>query len=293
MRHIIFTLAILLASFIASAQLLWEITGPDNVKPSYLIGTHHLAPTSILDSIKGWEQAFNNCDMVIGEVDQAQLNAPGTQYKMSTAALAPADSTFEKIYTSEQIDSLDLFLSHLSVGTLSMSTFKIFKPTFVNTQISLLISIRNFPDFNPNNQLDTYVQKSALEAGKETIAFETLEQQIDILFNYPIEQQAQELLSTMRNEVHLVDFSKQLASAYLAQNLDSVHKLSLHPTLGTDPESQARLIDNRNKAWVNTLLNILPQKSVIVCVGALHLPGDNGLIKLLRNQGYIVTPITK
>ncbi|MEE0974926.1 MAG: TraB/GumN family protein, partial [Muribaculaceae bacterium] len=67
----------------------------------------------------------------------------------------------------------------------------------------------------------------------------------------------------------------------------------LDPALGFDPQSQARLVDNRNKAWVNTITDIIADKSTIVCVGALHLPGDNGLINLLRGQGYTVTPITK
>jgi len=279
--------------FNAKAQLLWKVSKPDVEKASYLIGTHHLAPINILDSIQGWNDALNNCDIVFGEVDKDSLTSPASQQMMLSAAIAPADSSIYQLYTPLQIDSINTFLIDVSNGIMSVNTFANFKPAFINTQVSLLLAMKAMPQYNPQQQLDIHIQQQAINHGKTVAAFETAKQQIDLLFNYPIEQQAQELLSTMRNEAHLVDFSKQLASAYLTQNLDSVHRLSLHPTLGTDPESQARLIDNRNKTWVNTLLNILPQKSVIVCVGALHLPGNNGLIKLLRNQGYIVTPITK
>ena len=43
----------------ANAQLLWKISGNGLEKPSYILGTHHLAPLSIKDSIAGLPEAVD------------------------------------------------------------------------------------------------------------------------------------------------------------------------------------------------------------------------------------------
>lgn len=279
--------------FNAKAQLLWKVSKPDVEKASYLIGTHHLAPINILDSIQGWNDALNNCDIVFGEVDKDSLTSPASQQMMLSAAIAPADSSIYQLYTPLQIDSINTFLIDVSNGIMSVNTFANFKPAFINTQVSLLLAMKAMPQYNPQQQLDIHIQQQAINHGKTVAAFETAKQQIDLLFNYPISIQAKELMRTIRNKHNVIELSKLITRAYLRQDLNALYKIANDPTLSFDEQSQQRLINNRNTTWVNTLLNILPQKSVIVCVGALHLPGNNGLIKLLRNQGYIVTPITK
>ncbi len=54
-------LSILVASigtFVSNAQLLWEVTGNGLSKPSYLFGTHHIAPVSVMDSVPGFASAL-------------------------------------------------------------------------------------------------------------------------------------------------------------------------------------------------------------------------------------------
>lgn len=292
-RFLAIIAVIAISSSATNAQLLWRISGPNTAKDSYIIGTHHLAPIGILDSIAGWNEALNMCDAVYGEINKDEMASQTTQRLMLSAAIAPADSTINHIYTPQQIDSIDNFLSDISNGLLSISYLSHMKPAFINTQASMLLSMKEMPDFNQHQQLDSYIQQLAINMGKSIGAFESARQQIDILFNYPISIQADELMETVRFSDTAVKLSKKISEAYLAQDLDALHEISLDPTLGFDPHSQARLVDNRNKAWVNTITDIIADKSTIVCVGALHLPGDNGLINLLRCQGYTVTPITK
>ena len=51
------------------------------------------------------------------------------------------------------------------------------------------------------------------------------------------------------------------------------------------------LLNNRNYNWVEKLKKLMPGKSLVVAVGAGHLPGDKGVINLLRKAGFTVTPI--
>ena len=52
-----------------------------------------------------------------------------------------------------------------------------------------------------------------------------------------------------------------------------------------------KLFTSRNKNWAEQLNTIMPQKSVLVVVGSGHLPGDDGLLDLLKRKGYTVEPV--
>ena len=51
------------------------------------------------------------------------------------------------------------------------------------------------------------------------------------------------------------------------------------------------LIYNRNAVWAKKLQELMPAKSILVVVGAGHLPGEKGLIDLLQKAGYSVQPV--
>ena len=60
--------AIAINGFVANAQILWKISG-NGAKNSYVLGTHHVAPAAILDSIDGFDDAFSSCTRLYGEVN--------------------------------------------------------------------------------------------------------------------------------------------------------------------------------------------------------------------------------
>ena len=63
------------------------------------------------------------------------------------------------------------------------------------------------------------------------------------------------------------------------------------PATGMDEDAAEKLITNRNNAWIEILVGVIPTASVLVVVGAGHLPGDTGLINQLRKAGYTVEPV--
>ena len=65
----------------------------------------------------------------------------------------------------------------------------------------------------------------------------------------------------------------------------------LDPELGMDDESAHKLIYERNANWVEELKKITPSTSVLVAVGAGHLPGEKGVISLLKKEGFTVVPV--
>ena len=53
---------------------------------------------------------------------------------------------------------------------------------------------------------------------------------------------------------------------------------------------QEALIDKRNDTMTERALPVLEKGPTFIAVGALHLPGETGLVKQLRDAGYTVTP---
>ena len=291
MKELIISFMMLFAAIGSNAQILYKVSGNNAKGDSYIMGTHHLAPISILDSIEGFNAAINSVDAVYGEIEQSEMNSPQTQQKMMMVAMAPTDSTISKVFSKEQYDSIDNVLKKYSGGQAALNMLEPMKPALVSQQLTLLMNLQVIPNFNPMQLLDTYVQGLGVQAGKEIKGFENVDFQLNILFGDPISMQAEDLLETIRKEDKIKNFSVELYNAYMTQDIEKVYQSMIDPDFGLKAEAEDKMLTNRNKNWVNQLKTILPQQSVFVCVGAGHLPGDKGVLNLLREAGYTITPV--
>lgn len=287
-KRLIFILAAsVILTFQSNAQLLWKISGNGLEKPSYLFGTHHVAPIHICDSIAGFNEAFNSCKQLYGELELDDIQAVSKEIAKYT--LLPQDSLLDKLYTPEEYKLIDEVVKK-NMGV-SADQLKMLKPVTISTQLSVIISMQAFNDFNPTLPLDAFLQKKAKEQGISVKGFETSLFQAQILFGEPLPQQASALLKTIKHFDKMKPFIIEMCDVYMKQNLDSIFKLMQDPELSFTPEEMNRLVNNRNHNWSQQLKDILPQQPTFIVVGGGHLPGSNGLIELLREQGFTVTPV--
>ena len=287
-KKLIFILAAsVILTFQSNAQLLWKISGNGLEKPSYLFGTHHVAPIHICDSIAGFNEAFNSCKQLYGELELDDIQAVSKEIAKYT--LLPQDSLLDKLYTPEEYKLIDEVVKK-NMGV-SADQLKMLKPVTISTQMSVIISMQAFNDFNPTLPLDAFLQKKAKEQGMSVKGFETSLFQAQILFGEPLPQQASALLKTIKHFDKMKPFIIEMCDVYMKQDLDSIFKLMQDPELSFTPEEMNRLVNNRNHNWSQQLKDILPQQPTFIVVGGGHLPGSNGLIELLREQGFTVTPV--
>ena len=287
-KRLIFILAAsVILTFQSNAQLLWKISGNGLEKPSYLFGTLHVAPIHICDSIAGFNEAFNSCKQLYGELELDDIQAVSKEIAKYT--LLPQDSLLDKLYTPEEYKLIDEVVKK-NMGV-SADQLKMLKPVTISTQLSVIISMQAFNDFNPTLPLDAFLQKKAKEQGMSVKGFETSLFQAQILFGEPLPQQASALLKTIKHFDKMKPFIIEMCDVYMKQNLDSIFKLMQDPELSFTPEEMNRLVNNRNHNWSQQLKDILPQQPTFIVVGGGHLPGSNGLIELLRKQGFTVTPV--
>ncbi|HWJ90604.1 MAG TPA: TraB/GumN family protein [Flavisolibacter sp.] len=86
------------------------------------------------------------------------------------------------------------------------------------------------------------------------------------------------------------DDMKMLTDAYRMQELDKMDELTKKEDMGMQNFTDM-LLYNRNANWAKKLEGLMAKNSLVVAVGAGHLPGDKGVISLLRKAGYKVEPV--
>ena len=293
MKRLTLVLGLLLVATAVQAQLLWKVTGNGLGRPSYILGTHHMAPSTMIDQIKGMNEAIAGCDIVVGEVEKDSLMSPEVQARMAQAMVAPLDSTLDKVLTPADYGIVEKVFNKY-FGTLGMKLKQVnnLKPSAISTQMQAMQAIKYFPNFDANSLIDVMVQTRANEAGRPSVGLESVDEQINLLFNGSIANQAKGLVEACKQDEFFQVQSAALADAYLAQDLDKLLAVMTDATMGGDSEEEMEvLIYSRNRSWAEKLKVIMPERACLVCVGAGHLPGEQGLLQLLRNAGYTVEPM--
>lgn len=290
MKKVLLTLVMISVSLGLSAQRLWKISGNGLEKPSYIFGTHHLAPASMADSTAGFAEALAAVDRVYGEVDMSLAMAPAAQMKIASMIMAPADSTLSKVFTVEELAEIDAYLQRAVGPAMTAAMFESYRPIMIDIALEMAMMERILPDADPTNPLDGHIQQLARAEGKEVGGLETVEFQSALLYGSPIADQAASLLRTVRSGRDPLDDSRMLYARYAEGDLDGLMTVMDRASAMTPEEADAMLY-NRNSSWVNFLIGILPATSIMIVVGAGHLPGERGVINLLRKAGFSVNPV--
>ena len=290
MKKVLLALVMISVSLGLSAQRLWKISGNGLEKPSYIFGTHHLAPASMADSTAGFAEALAAVDRVYGEVDMSLAMAPAAQMKIASMIMAPADSTLSKVFTAEELAEIDAYLQRAVGPAMTAAMFESYRPIMIDIALEMAMMKRILPDADPTNPLDGHIQQLARAEGKEVGGLETVEFQSALLYGSSIADQAASLLRTVRSGRDPLADSRMLYARYAEGDLDGLMTVMDRASAMTPEEADAMLY-NRNSAWVNFLIGILPATSIMIVVGAGHLPGERGVINLLRKAGFSVNPV--
>lgn len=282
MKKLVLLFSFFAFSIIGNAQLLWEISGNQLKEKSYLFGTHHLIPISFLDSINGIYPAFNSCKNIVGEII---MDDPSVIKKLQQAAIITTGETTKNWLSAEQYATADSVLKN-TIG-FGLEEMRFFKPAMIENIYVLTLYDKYFQQ-DEDFQIDSYFQKVGKKEGKRLFSLETVEDQIKILLERkPLDEQAQSLYETLTSSDKIINQLEALNQLYLKQDLEGLLELNNNDSTQTT-EDKWIMLDQRNIRWAEQLPKQLEKGSNFIVVGALHLPGENGIINLLRKQGYKV-----
>ena len=295
----VLTTALMLAltSMTASAQLLYKISGNGLEKPSYIIGTHHLANVGFVNQINGVTEALTETDQVYGELVWDTMTNIDSLKAVQNAMTLPAGKTIKDYLTPDEYKRLDAFMvAKMGTGLsnpMVVSKMGNLTPMALVTQFQLLLFMtKHMGEFDPSSTFDQYFQAQAKKNGLPCGGLETLQKQINVLYTgKPMSRQVEELMCFIDNENFNSQMMEDLTSAFYAQNLETLKQVmdrKLGGKCDSTPEEEDMLINNRNADWVAKMPGIMTSKPTFFAVGAAHLPGDKGVLQLLRNAGYTI-----
>jgi uncharacterized protein YbaP (TraB family) len=282
-KHILlFTLFIAICSGKILAQesplghqtLLWKVTGNNLEKPSYLFGTIHMVCTDSFELSPNVSLALDASDTLVLELDISNPDAVAQivmANSLSTDSLSSGLSVADKTLLAKQLGLLGMPLDKVELlkpYVLSMMITQSIAPPCPITSVEQVIT----------NRWDNEEAMSYLESPEEQIA--AMEKAIDRLT----------LLKTLESLSDMPKELQQLMRFYQSGEIDSIQSIMFSEESATENFIEFLLI-NRNEKWVQQFKTFDQAKSYFLAVGAGHLPGEKGLIELMRDAGYTVTPI--
>lgn len=261
--------------------LLWEISGNGLPKNSYVFGTMHLlcdAEKMMSDSLLA---AISKSGQVYFEID---MDNPGEMMGIFRYIRMKDDKKIGDLLSAEDYARVKEYFSR-NKTVLPFSMMERFKPYFV----AAMLSESKMPCASKNG-MEELIMREAKKEGKEIGGLESIAFQASVFDSIPYEEQAKELLKAIDDEAKQDSFTHRMAEIYQSQDLDQIEKLTLEEDAGVSGYLELFLY-GRNANWIAPMSAAMKNQAVLFAVGAAHLPGEKGVLNLLRKAGYRVRPV--
>jgi uncharacterized protein YbaP (TraB family) len=259
--------------------LLWSISRAG--EPSgYLLGTIHSEDPRVLDFSTEFLGKLESCQVFAMEIvpDLPTLN------QLIDYMQYPAGTTLESVIGPDRFRQVRSALSNYQVSPDLVARMKVWA-----TVMTL-----STPPPETGFFMDFSLSLRAAGAGLKVVGLETLEEQLSFLENMPMEQQFSMLDQALADHDRVQEVHDEMVAEYLQGDLQSLQDATVDQLAELDPATRdyfiSEGIDARNRRMIRSLLPRLAESRVFVAVGALHLPGAEGLIQLLREQGFQLSP---
>jgi uncharacterized protein YbaP (TraB family) len=261
--------------------LLWKISGNGLKRSSYLYGTMHVLcadDATVSDSLK---LAIKYCDRIYFELDMdnmAEMLGAMKYLRMNDGI------KLSELLTKEEYARVETYFKNHSVP-LPLTMMNRFKPYFISSLIG-----EQMMSCSQKNGMEELIMRESKQYPKEIRGLETTEFQASIFDSIPYEKQAKDLVNYIDSIDNYKQVTMEMVEVYRQQNLDRMDTLMHKSDPGMD-EYMDLLLYGRNRHWVEQMPALMNQHCILFAVGAGHLPGEQGVINLLRKKGYKVTPM--
>jgi uncharacterized protein YbaP (TraB family) len=285
MNRILSVVLFLFTACTTSAQqnLLWKISHPKDNKVSYLFGSIHTNDSLLNTFDSNWWSAFKSCSVFAGEVDAT--NPSGMMEALNAGMLK--DTALTDLYTEEEMTKVrNYVLSKLDPAT-AMIIMRM-KPFYI------MATLVQMPDGKGpfTEVMDIRLQTLAKQSGMKVVGLETSMEQASSVASMGLKEQAKMLLEYIEHGDTSTQELKVLEEYYHRQQLDSMVTMTTKiESNDFSPEVMEALIEKRNERFLQRLLPYLKENNVFCAVGAMHLPGERGMLAMLRREGYNVEPV--
>lgn len=258
--------------------LLWRISGKDLSGPSYLYGTIHMICPDDLKIGDSLKQSLDASEKLYLEIN---MDEPGMLMKTMKMSMLPS-GTLRDLMNPIDYQRLESFVKDsLGMPMFLMNKMKPF--TLMSLMYTKLLPC------NKTASYDETLMKMAKKKNKSIQGLETLEDQMAVFDQIPDTMEARMIMSLIDDFKGQREEFSNMIHAYLNKDLNSLGKM-----ISDAPDIEGfedLLLVNRNKRWIPVMKNEMKRSTSLFAVGAGHLPGPDGVINLLRQEGFTVTPV--
>jgi uncharacterized protein YbaP (TraB family) len=256
----------------APYTLLWEIKGNGLTKPSYLFGTMHVRNPQVFHFSDSVMVAIEKCNGFALEVH------PDTITRIMLNAMVQNDTTnnLRKLLGDSKFDELSKKFEKKNGYAIKENM----NPLMVE---SLLKDEKTQPG-EKEAFVDAYLYGIARTMNKTIYGLENAAEQ----FNAQVAstgQMRERLLELLENDGYGENTPDEMVELYSAGNLDNILKFI----------DKYNIIDSsiieRNKVMAASMIKYMQNGPLFTAVGVAHLPGEYGVIALLRQAGYTVNAV--
>ncbi len=276
-------------------SIFWKLE-KDGVKPSYLLGTFHVTDPRVTELPAVSRAPFEQSDTLIVESDEIldQQAAAARLMAMPDLMMFPGKQTIKDFLSPDEQKLLEEGMIKRGIPFLSVVKMK---PWLISSMLALsTCELSRKASGKPF--LDMKLALDAKAAGKQIKGLETLAEQIQAMADLPMKLHVMSLVSVVRYQDFVVDMMETSTQLYLDGHASLIMPAAAFFNPDKNPSDVAdmarfeqRLIVDRNHVMAERAAPILAEGNVFMAVGAAHLSGPEGLVALLRKQGYGLTPL--
>jgi uncharacterized protein YbaP (TraB family) len=234
------------------------------------------------------EDAFTYKEQILAKINECEAFA--TEFKLDDAdeektteyMNLPPGIFLETLLSKKKFDQIDAFLK--STLRIPLMAFNQSKPLVITNLITTSIFQQDM-----ELALDIYLYQYAKMQGKELLGIETFHEQLEILQKIPLELQVKSLKDLIKNfDQHRLEMNA-ISELYAKGETKELYKLARKSAKGL----RRIMLYNRNEIMAKRIAKLITEKSICVAVGAGHLEGKRGVIKLLKDLGVEVTKVER
>jgi uncharacterized protein YbaP (TraB family) len=262
----------------ATRSFMWKATRQQGAV--YLVGSVHMLTKDFYPLAAPIEAGFKDSDLLVEEVDLAEMLAPDQQFSLLARGMLPAGQTLDKV-----VSPATMALVNARVGSLGMpaSALQQFKPWFL--AMTLMAVEWEKAGFDAALGLDKHFYDRAQTEGKTVQGLETTEYQISRFDGMAMTQQDRFLAESLKDLDAEKASVQKIADAWKAGDLPTLERLVLQD-VKDDQFMYQRLLVERNRNWLPKIEALFARRGrAFIVVGAAHLVGPDGLIAMLKAKG--------
>jgi uncharacterized protein len=259
-------------------SLLWKISGDKLPGDSYLFGTMHVRD----------KDAFLYRDLVFEKIDACiafatEFNLEEMQHNASSDILdLPEGQTLDFLLSPKQYQKTSKAL--FKIAGIDLSHLNTSQPIL----IANLLAGRMLAEEMPLS-LDETLWQYARQKDKAVLGVETYAEQIAIMQSIPLEYQVKNLMGIVKNTKAYRREIKRMTKYYKEANIQQLFRAVKKSSKGL----RKLLVYNRNLIMAERIAEMVKEQTICVAIGAGHLAGAKGVLRLLKKAGFVVSPVRR